>query len=147
GEVLAEAIRDTAARGGRLIVPSFAIGRVQELLYWIKRFEEQKRIPELPVYVDSPMAVEALRYYRGRVSELDPEMKPEDKSVCAFATARIQTIASVQESKTLTASDRPAIVISASGMATGGRVLHHLERALRSEANTVLFVGYQAPGT
>jgi metallo-beta-lactamase family protein len=93
------------------------------------------------------MAVEALRYYRGRVAELDPGMRPEEKSVSAFATTRLQTVASVQESKALTANPRPAIVISASGMATGGRVLHHLAAALPDAANTVLFVGYQAPGT
>jgi metallo-beta-lactamase family protein len=147
GEELARVIRDTASRKGKLIIPAFAIGRVEELLYWVRRLEREKRIPVLPVYVDSPMAVEALKFYIARVSELDAEMKPPQKDVSTFATARFQTIASPQQSKELTASTRSAIVISASGMATGGRVLHHMAAALPDPKNTVLFVGYQAVGT
>ena len=147
GERLAEVIRGTAQKGGKLIVPAFAIGRVEELLYWVRRLELEKRIPTLPVFVDSPMATEALKYYIARVAELDPDMRPTRKDVSTFATARFQTIASVQQSKELTASRRSAIVISASGMATGGRVLHHMVRALPDPKNTVLFVGYQAAGT
>ena len=102
---------------------------------------------ELPVYVDSPMASEALNYYIARVAELDEDVRPAQKSVSAFATSRFQTIASTQQSKELTASKRSAIVISSSGMATGGRVLHHLAAALPDTRNTVLFVGHQAVGT
>jgi metallo-beta-lactamase family protein len=147
GEGLAEIIRDTAGRGGKLIIPSFAIGRVEELLYWIRQLEKRARIPVLPVYVDSPMAAEALRYYTQRVSELDPDMQPARRDVATFATARYQAIASPQQSKELTASRRAAIVISSSGMATGGRVLYHLAAALPDAKNTVLFAGYQAAGT
>jgi metallo-beta-lactamase family protein len=147
GEQLAEVVRDTARRGGKTIIPSFAIGRVEELLYWLRRLESEKRIPVQPVYVDSPMATEALRFYTARVSELDPEMRPAQKTVSTFATARFQAIASPQQSKELTASRRSAIVISSSGMATGGRVLHHLAAALPDSRNTALFVGYQAEGT
>jgi metallo-beta-lactamase family protein len=147
GAQLAEVIQDTAARGGKLIVPAFAIGRVEELLYWVRRLEREKRIPVLPVYVDSPMATEALRHYTARVAELDPDMQPTRTDVSTFATARFQTIASTQQSKELTASRRSAIVISSSGMATGGRVLHHMAAALPDARNTVLFVGYQAAGT
>jgi metallo-beta-lactamase family protein len=147
GDALATAIRETAQRGGKLIIPSFAIGRVEELLYWIRRLEEENRIPVLPVFVDSPMATEALRFYSARVSELDPEMRPTERDVSVFSTERFQTVASTQQSKELTASRKPAIVISSSGMATGGRVLHHLKAALPDPKNTVLFVGYQAAGT
>jgi metallo-beta-lactamase family protein len=147
GERLAEVIHQTAAGNGKLIVPAFAIGRVEELLYWIRRLEQERRIPVLPVYVDSPMAINALKFYTARTSELDPDMRPQQKSVSMFATARFQTIASAQQSKELTASRRSAIVISSSGMATGGRVLHHLAAALPDAKNTVLFVGYQAAGT
>jgi metallo-beta-lactamase family protein len=147
GERLASVIRDTAGRGGKVIVPAFAIGRVEELLYWIRRLEQEHRIPVLPVYVDSPMATEALKYYIARVSELDADMRPTRKDVSTFATARFQTVASAQQSKELTASRRSAVVISASGMATGGRVLHHMAAALPDPRNTVLFVGYQAAGT
>ena len=129
------------------MIPAFAIGRVEELLYWVRRLEAEHRIPVLPVYVDSPMATEALKYYAARVAELDPELRPTSGQVYAFATTRFQTVSSPQQSKELTASRRPAIVISSSGMATGGRVLHHLAAALPDPRNTVLFVGYQAAGT
>jgi metallo-beta-lactamase family protein len=147
GERLASIVKDVAARGGRLIVPAFAVGRVGEVLYWLKRLEDEHRIPRLPVYVDSPMAAGALEFYRDRISELDVEMTPATREVSAFTTSRMVTIASVQESKDLVASKTPAIVIASSGMATGGRVLHHLAVALPDDRNTVLFVGYQAAGT
>jgi metallo-beta-lactamase family protein len=147
GEALARLIRDTAGRAGKLIIPAFAIGRVEEVLYWIRRLEQERRIPVLPVFVDSPMATQALQYYTQRTLELDPDMRPERKHVSMFATGRFQAIASPQQSKQLTASRRSAIVISSSGMATGGRVLHHLAAALPEERNTVLFVGFQAAGT
>jgi metallo-beta-lactamase family protein len=101
----------------------------------------------LPVFVDSPMAVEALKFYAARVNELDEDMRPASKDVNTFCTARFQTIASPQQSKALTASSRSAIVISSSGMATGGRVLHHLAAALPDPKNSVLLVGFQAAGT
>lgn len=147
GAQLADVIQQTAGRHGKLVIPAFAIGRVEELLYWVRRLEAEHRIPVLPVFVDSPMATEALRYYSARVAELDEELRPTSGPVYAFATTRFQTVSSPQQSKELTASRRPAIVISSSGMATGGRVLHHLAAALPDQRNTVLFVGYQAAGT
>jgi metallo-beta-lactamase family protein len=147
GEQLAQVIRDTFGRGGKLVIPAFAIGRVEELLYWIRRLEQERRIPAIPVFVDSPMAAEALRYYTARVVELDPDMRPASKTVSTFATARFQVISSPQQSKELTASRRSAIVISSSGMATGGRVLHHMAATLPDPRNTVLFVGFQSVGT
>ncbi len=173
GAQLAEVINSTVQRGGRIIIPSFAIGRVEELIYWLKRLEDEKQIPVLPVFLDSPMAIDALARYTQRVQELDPEMHPEsadekaphgaaahedrratrerharhERQLCAFCTERFRTISTPAESKQLTQSRMPAIVISASGMATGGRVLHHLKAALPDAKNTVLFVGYQAAGT
>jgi metallo-beta-lactamase family protein len=147
GERLARIVTDIAASGGRLIIPSFAIGRVEEVLYWLKRLEDQRRIPVLPVYVDSPMAASALGFYSSRLSELDEDLGPARHAMKAFYTTRMTTVASVQESKDLTAARTPAIVIASSGMATGGRVLHHLAAALPDPRNTVLFVGYQAAGT
>jgi len=147
GEQLAQVIRSTVERGGKLIIPAFAIGRVEELLYWMRRLEQERRIPILPVYVDSPMANDALKFYAARISELDEDMRPTEKKVSAFATTRFQTVASPQQSKELTASRKPSVVISSSGMATGGRVLHHMAAALPDERNTVLFVGFQADGT
>jgi metallo-beta-lactamase family protein len=147
GQALAQVIVDTARRGGKVIIPAFAIGRVEELLYWVRRLELERRIPVLPVYVDSPMAAEALRFYAARVAELDPDIRPAEKSMAAFGSTRFQTISTPQESKALTASQESAIVISASGMATGGRVLHHMAAALPDARHTMLFVGYQAAGT
>ena len=147
GERLATIVRETAKLGGKVIIPAFAIGRVEEVLYWLKRLEDEQKIPRMPVFVDSPMAVEALKFYRARTTELDPDMQPKSRDVLAFATSRFQTVNSTQQSKDLTASRASAIVISASGMATGGRVLHHLKAALRDPKHTVLFVGYQAEGT
>jgi metallo-beta-lactamase family protein len=147
GGRLARIVNDVAARGGRLIVPSFAIGRVEEVLYWLKRLEDEHRIPVLPVYLDSPMALGALQFYTSRITELDDAIQPVSRAVTAFYTSRMVSITSVQQSKDLVASREPAIVIASSGMATGGRVLHHLDAALPDPRNTVLFVGYQAAGT
>jgi metallo-beta-lactamase family protein len=147
GERLARIVTDVATRGGRLIVPSFAIGRVEEVLYWLKRLEDANRIPVLPVYLDSPMALGALQFYTSRIMELDEALRPASRAVTAFYTTRMVTITSVQQSKDLVASREPAIVIASSGMATGGRVLHHLAAALPDPRNTVLFVGFQAAGT
>jgi metallo-beta-lactamase family protein len=168
GDRLARIVNATFDRGGKLIIPAFAIGRVEEVLYWVKRLEEEKRIPVLPVYVDSPMAVSALEFYSARLNELDavpgsdpgvrsggqtPGSDPgvrhrlEERRLCAFCTQRMVTVASAQQSADLVASRKPAIVVSASGMATGGRVLHHLAATLPDAGNTVLFVGFQAPGT
>jgi len=147
GARLAAIVNDTVARGGKLVIPAFAIGRVGEVIYWLKRLEETSRIPVLPVYIDSPMAIRALEFYRSRTDELDPEIRPAPRGVCAFCTARMTTVASPQQSKELVASRQPAIVIASSGMATGGRVLYHMVATLPDPRNTVLFVGYQAAGT
>jgi metallo-beta-lactamase family protein len=142
GEELAGIIRDTVKRGGRLIVPAFAIGRVEEVLYWIRRLEQERRIGVHPVYLDSPMATEALRHYFGRRRELDPDVQGD-----ALPTGRFTAVTSRQQSKDVMRADFPCIIVSSSGMATGGRVLHHLKYALPDPRNTVLFVGYQAEGT
>jgi metallo-beta-lactamase family protein len=153
GEALARIIRDTAQQHGRVIIPAFAIGRVEEVLYWIKRLEDARTIPALPVWLDSPMATEALVLYGRRLDELDPDMQPAPQArrsrrdVAAFATERLQIVASPQQSRELVASRGPAIVISSSGMATGGRVLHHLAATLPHRQHTILFVGFQAAGT
>jgi metallo-beta-lactamase family protein len=140
-------VRETIARNGKVVIPAFAIGRVEEILYWLKRLEEAHEIPVVPVFVDSPMAVEALGYYGRRVAELDDDMREAGKPLASFATRRFQTVSSAQQSAELVASKTPAVIVSASGMATGGRVLHHLKRVLPDSRNTVLFVGYQAAGT
>jgi metallo-beta-lactamase family protein len=147
GAALARIVNDTVERQGKLIIPAFAIGRVEEVLYWLKKLEDAKQIPVLPVYVDSPMALDALEYYRRHAAELDPDVRPARGEVCAFCTERFSPVASARDSQQVVDSKGPAIVISASGMATGGRVLHHLAGGLSDPRNTVLFVGFQAAGT
>jgi metallo-beta-lactamase family protein len=157
GERFAAIIRRTVERGGKLIIPAFALGRVEELLYWINRLEDEQRIPEVPVYVDSPMARAALATYRLRLAELDPDLphsheqngvrREAERKLCGFCTSKLKVVQSIPESRAVQESTHPMIVISSSGMATGGRVLHHLFRALPDERNTVLFSGYQAAGT
>ena len=129
------------------MVPAFAIGRVEEVLYWLKQLEDAHAIPEVPVFLDSPMAVEALQFYVSRNLELDDEFRQAARPLAQFLTRRFQAVPSTEASLALAASSEPSIVISSSGMATGGRVMNHLERVLPDPRNTVLFVGYQAAGT
>ena len=157
GARLGVIVNETVRRRGKLIIPAFALGRVEELLYWIKFLEDKKQIPELPVYVDSPMASKVLEIYRKRADELDEELAEEGlghgpqlqaaRSVSMFATARLRVTSSIPESRKVQESTDPAIVISSSGMATGGRVLHHLRNSLPDARNTVMFAGFQAEGT
>ena len=147
GARLSEIITTTIEGGGKVIIPAFAIGRVEEVIYWLKKLEDARRIPIVPVYVDSPMAVDALRHYASHSDDLDPDVRDGRGQMGAFTTRRFTAVASPQQSKEIQASASPSIVLSASGMATGGRVLHHLKTALPRPRNTVLFVGYQAAGT
>jgi metallo-beta-lactamase family protein len=140
-------LEETRNRGGRVIIPSFAIGRAEELLYWIKRVERKRLIQPLPVYLDSPMAVEALRFYVEHERELDRDVQAGDGTASAFTTKWFRPVSAARDSMEVTRSTHPAIVISASGMATGGRVLHHLEACLPDARHTILFVGFQAEGT
>jgi metallo-beta-lactamase family protein len=145
--LLASVIEETRDRGGRVIIPSFAIGRAEELLYWIKRLEHQRKIKPLAVYLDSPMAVDALQFYVDHEQELDDEVQSGDGTASAYTTKWFRAVTSARESMEITRSAHPAIVISASGMATGGRVLHHLAVCLPDARHTILFVGFQAEGT
>jgi len=140
--VLGRVIRETASRGGTILIPSFAVGRAQTLLCALYRLKQRDEIPEIPVFLDSPMAVDATRLYRR--FEHDHRLTPEQ---CAgmYRTARL--ITTPAESKRLATLHGPLVIISASGMATGGRVLHHLKRLLPDPANHVVFAGFQAPGT
>jgi metallo-beta-lactamase family protein len=147
GARLATIVNGAHARGGKLIIPAFAIGRVEEVLYWLKRLEEEKRIPVQPVYLDSPMAIEALKFYARRGDELDESFQGRRNTLTAFQTQNFRTVPLPRDSADLVNSTRPAIVVASSGMATGGRVLHHLNRVLPDPRHTVLFVGYQAAGT
>jgi metallo-beta-lactamase family protein len=148
----ADALRDEVLRavqaGGALLVPSFAIGRTQELLFTLRELEEAKAIPELPAYVDSPMAVDATPIYLAHREDQDEEMARLLASGAEpLRTARLRFARSPEQSKAINAVSGPCLILSASGMATGGRILHHLARRLPDRSTTVLLVGYQAAGT
>ena len=147
-EQMARIINEAAKRNGPILIPAFAVGRTQEVLYIIRELEEQKRIPILPVVVDSPMAAQATQVYNRWHEEHDREYA----SILAhkrhpLRTASMSTAATRDESKRLNNMYGPRIIISASGMLTGGRVLHHAIRILPDEDATIVFVGYQAAGT
>jgi len=145
---LARVVREAANRGGALIIPAFAVGRTQELLWHLRRLEEQGAIPILPVYADSPMAIEATDVYRRHREDHDEEMTAVmDSGGKPFATRQFHVAKSRQESVRLNDLVGPVVIISASGMATGGRVVHHLNLRLPDSRTTVLLVGFQAQGT
>lgn len=141
-------INEAAKRGGPILIPAFAVGRTQEVLYLIRELEEQNRIPVLPVIVDSPMAAQATQVYNRWHEEHDREYA----SLLAhkkhpLRTRSMQTTSTKEESKRMNDMRGSRIIISASGMLTGGRVVHHAMRILPNENATVVFVGYQAAGT
>jgi metallo-beta-lactamase family protein len=144
---LAVAVQDAERRGGALVIPAFAIGRAQDILYYLRELEEEHRIPVLDVFVDSPMAIDATPIYARHKEEHDEIMRALLASGARpFHTRRIKFTRSVEESKKINQARR-CIIISASGMATGGRVLHHLAQRLPDPDSSVLLVGYQGVGT
>jgi metallo-beta-lactamase family protein len=145
---LARVVREAAARGGALIIPAFALGRTQEILWRLRQLEDAGAIPVLPVYMDSPLAIRVTGIYKRHKEEHDLEMAElMDDNGSALETRRFELARTPDESKALHHLNGPVIIISASGMATGGRVLHHLKRRLPERRTTVLLVGYQAAGT
>jgi len=145
---LAEAVNRAAQQKGWLLIPAFAVGRAQEVLYDLRELERARRVPTLPVYLDSPMAIQATAIYASHPEEHDRELKEmTDAGQRPFATQRISLCRTVEASKRLNDTAGPGIIVAGSGMATGGRILHHLRRLLPETTTTVLFVGYQAAGT
>jgi metallo-beta-lactamase family protein len=139
---LAPIIHRVAARGGVLVFPAFAVGRAQNLLLLIARLRERGEIPEIPVYLNSPMAIEATKIYQHHHRE-----HQISESECQAMYALAKMVRSVEESKALNLRKGPMIIISASGMLTGGRVLHHLEAFGGDANNAIVLTGYQAGGT
>ncbi|HPD25439.1 MAG TPA: MBL fold metallo-hydrolase [Candidatus Marinimicrobia bacterium] len=147
-EVMARIINESIRRGGVLLIPSFAVGRTQELLYTIRELEEANRIPHLPIYMDSPLAIKATKIFSKNKQDFDLKSKTlELKGKNVLETAKLHFAQTQEESKAINKIKSNAIIISASGMATGGRILHHLFNRLPDPKNTVLFIGYQAVGT
>ncbi len=149
-ELLAQIVNRIVKRGGSIVIPSFAIGRTQTFMYYLRQLEDQQRIPHLPVYVDSPMALSATDLYLKYKGDHDQEYvrvegsdgKGDPLSVHEFHLTR-----SVEESKAINNVKTPCIIISASGMVSGGRVLHHLAQRLPDARNAVILAGFQAEGT
>jgi metallo-beta-lactamase family protein len=145
---LAALIRQTVARGGTIVVPAFAVERTQKFVFLLKEMMESGQIPRIPVYCDSPMAIQAVQIFLKHTSEFSDQTRsliekygsPLDWPGFTFASTP-------EESKKINQSHFPSIIISSSGMVTGGRVLHHLAQRLPDPKNTVIFIGFQAPGT
>jgi len=143
-----DAVVRTVARGGTVLIPAFAVDRTEVVLYHLRRLVLAGEIPAVPVYVDSPMALRALTTYREAVDRRDPEIQAGlGADGDPFDAGQVTEIHDAQQSMDLAALRTPAIIVSAAGMATGGRVVHHLARLLPDHRNTVVLVGYQSPGT
>lgn len=147
-EALAAAVSRTAARGGVCVIPAFAVDRTELVLNALERLARESRIPDLPVFVDSPMALAALEVYRNALLEGADDVRPALRGQPPrFDRLQLREVRTVEASKELQHLRGPFIVVSASGMATGGRVLHHLRARLPDRRSSVLLVGYQARGT
>jgi metallo-beta-lactamase family protein len=147
--MLVETVRRTADRGGKIIVPAFAVGRTQELVATLHRLIGDGTLPSLPIYVDSPLASEVTEVFRRHPECYDDATRKSviENGGAPFGFERLHYTRSAEESKALNQRRGPFIVISASGMCEGGRILHHLLNGLGDERNTVVFVGFQAEGT
>jgi len=145
---LADEINRVADTGGVVVIPTFAIGRAQEVIWHLRHLEDQQLIPELPVFLDSPMAIDATEMFCRFPEEHNLEMAAlMDEHRCPLCCRRSTLVRTAEQSRRLGHHRGPMIVLAGSGMATGGRVVHHLARLLPDDRNTVLFVGYQASGT
>jgi len=144
-DTLADVVSRTAARGGKIIVPAFAVGRAQQLVLMLHQLTDAKRLPNIPIYVDSPLAVNVTDVFRNHPECYDAEIsKYLGMGEDPFGFHRLTYVRDVAESKKLNSLRGPCVIISASGMCEGGRVLHHLRNNIEDPRNTVLITGYQA---
>ena len=147
-EQLARIVSETAHRGGAVVVPAFSIGRTQELIWTLRKLEDAGRVPLISVYIDSPMAIDVTELYCRHPEDHDLDMKLlMDQKLCPLCCREYHLVRTAQESKALNNHRGPMVIIAGSGMATGGRVLHHLKYRLSDHRTTVLLAGYQAAGT
>jgi metallo-beta-lactamase family protein len=145
---LARLIRETIQRGGSVVVPAFAVERTQKFVFMMKELMESGQIPRVPVFCDSPMAIKAVDIFLKHSEEYTEQTANLIKKYGSPLTWPGLTFAqTADESKKISATENPSIIISSSGMATGGRILHHLSQRLPDPKNLVLFIGFQAPGT
>lgn len=149
---LSKVINATFTRGGNLVIPAFSVGRTQEMLYFIRRIKTENLLPEHPnfeVYIDSPLAVEATNVFHENVSDCFDEEAMEliSAGINPIKFPGLRVAVSSDESKMINFDKKPKVIISASGMCEAGRIRHHLKHNLWRSDSTVLFVGYQVPGT
>jgi len=147
-QILGDIVNRVVKRGGSIVIPAFAIGRTQTFMYYLKELENLQRIPKIPVYVDSPMALSATELYLKHKEDHDLEFaRDEQKGGDPLSVHEFHLARSVEDSKKINDVTTPCIIISASGMVTGGRVLHHLAHRLGDARNCVILGGFQAEGT
>jgi metallo-beta-lactamase family protein len=148
-QTLLEAVEHIVSNRGVLLIPAFAVGRTQQVLYYLRRLQEQGQLPALPVFVDSPMAQDVTSLYCRFRDDLNLETSPggDCEGVLPLYCYHTHFVQSVAQSKSLNTRTGPMIIVAGSGMCTGGRILHHLKWRLPDPANAVLFVGFQAAGT
>ena len=145
---LENAVRGAIKRGGALIIPAFAVARTQTLLYLLNELEQQGRIPTLPVFLDSPMAIDATDIYRRHGYDLKPEIRRQlETGKTPLRPKHLEITRTPEQSRNINTQRGPIIILSASGMATGGRVLHHLLQRAQQPDTTILLSGFQVPGT
>ncbi len=143
-------VNETAARGGSLLIPAFAVGRTQQLVYALHRLHSSRAIPDLPIFIDSPLATRTTEVFRLHPEVYDEEIREflltdDDKN--PFGFGRLQYTQTVEQSKALNSLKTPAVIISSGGMLEGGRILHHLRNRIEDPRNTILFTSWQAPNT
>jgi len=144
---LGEVVRDTAARGGKVFIPAFAVGRTQEIIYDLHALSREGKVPPIPIYVDSPLAIDATSIFAMHPELFDRQEELVRSVDELFRFPLVQFTRSVDESKALNGLTGPAVIIAASGMAESGRILHHLANGAGNPANTILIVGFQAEQT
>jgi len=143
-------INETVSRGGSLLIPAFAVGRTQQIVFALHKLHNKHEIPALPVFVDSPLATRATDVFRLHPEVYDAETREfllADDDNNPFGFSRLQYTQTVEQSKALNTLKTPSVIISSSGMMQGGRILHHLRNRIEDQRNTVLITGWQAPGT
>jgi metallo-beta-lactamase family protein len=146
-QALADVINRVAKRGGVIVVPAFAVDRTQLLMYYVRKLEDANLIPQLPIYMDSPMAINVSQIYMKHREDCRPQFQDGEAVAKTLSAHNVHLMRSVEESKQINDVHTPAIIISASGMATGGRVMHHLAQRLPDAHNCVLLAGFQAEGS
>jgi metallo-beta-lactamase family protein len=144
---LAQVVRDTAARGGRVLIPAFAVGRTQEMVYVLHSLAREGAIPSIPIYVDSPLAIDATTVFEMHPESFDKSEDMVQKAKDLFRFDLVHYTRDVEDSKALSRAHGPMIIIAASGMMENGRIVHHLAQGASDPRNTILVVGFQAEHT